>query len=114
MTEIDQPYPAEPSYKVLKTLIDEKDENGQFQTLKLVKLGHTHVARILGKREYVDVDYVAAGAARLTQEDEHGTFFYEESVAIASDEDGTEHHAYLYFGPRALTLEEIMFTIGEM
>jgi hypothetical protein len=115
MTEIDQPYPAEPLYKVVNTLIDDADETGdQFQKLVHVKLARTHVARMIGAQEYVDVDYVLVSSARLRKEDEHGTFYYEESAITASDEDGDEHKAYLYFAPRALSLEECLFALGEI
>lgn len=107
--------PPAPSYKLLKTPIDEARENGDFRKMYHVKLGLSgHIGRKYGTANYVEVDHVIVGVSRLTKSDENGTFVYEETTVLASDPEMTEHKVFLYVGLRALSLEEAMFNIGEV
>lgn len=104
-----------PGFQLLATPVDEKSEDEtQYRRFQHVKLSRTHTARITGKPEYVDVDYVYVGTVALRKEDKDGTFTYEETLITASDEDGEYHEAILYLAPRALSLDEAMFAIGEL
>lgn len=100
-------------YEVLRVL-KETNTDEAVQTLTLVKLARPHVARMVGKAEYVDAEFVTVASAILKKTDVHGDFHYEETTVCVAEEDGTIHEAYLYFTPRALSIEEAMFAIGEV
>lgn len=104
-----------PKYKVLDTV--EADEGARRRSL--VKLGQPHIARLLTpargtKSQFAEVEYVHVTTTRQEQTDKSGTFVYHETAVTASDEDGKEFQAYLYFAHRALEVDEAMFAIGEI
>jgi len=108
----DQPLHA-PSYEILKELVNRVTDTS-IQTLHHVKLSKPHIVRFNGAQDYAEVEYVLVGAARLNKEDALGRFTFEETTVIASDEDAEVHEAFLYYAPRALTVEEALFAIGEV
>jgi len=102
-----------PGWKVLKT---DADAQGT-RTTHHVKLGRTHVARQFAdekgnrvKPTFVEVDYVRVQATRKQVQ---GTW-YQETAVTASDEDGNDYGSYLFFALRALSLDEALFSIGEV
>jgi hypothetical protein len=103
----------EPTYKVLEVLDKHEEEGNKFELLH-VKLSRAHVFRKVGTQKYADTNHVLVGVASLTKTDANGEYHYEETAITASDEDGKSYEGFLYFGPRALTIEEAMFTIGEI
>lgn len=108
--------PPQPTYEIVKVVADLfNEETLDRQKLVHVKLGKTHIARILATTEYVEVDNVLVGMAHLTKTDRQGTFVYEETTVTACDEDGKQpEHIMLYMTTRMLTVEEALFAIGEI
>lgn len=101
------------SFQIIKELARvESDES--VQTLHHVKLSTPHVVRMVDDGDYAEVEYVLVGAAKLKREDVHGFFEYEETAITASDEDATQYKGFLYVAPRAMTIPEAMFAIGEL
>lgn len=104
-----------PKYKVLDTV----EADGGARRRSLVKLGQPHIARLLtpergAKSQFAEVEYVHVTSTRQEQADASGSFVYNETAVTASDEDGKEFQAYLYFAHRALEVDEAMFAIGEI
>lgn len=104
---------VKPTFEIIAELVRNETEAG-IQTLTHVKLSKPHIARLTGKGEYVEVEYVLVGAVVLNKKDAHGEFKYEETAVTASDADATSHEAFLFLAQRALTVEEAMFSIGEV
>lgn len=103
------------SFQILKELARvETDETTQ--TLHHIKLSKPHIVRMVGEEgvDYAEVEYVLVGAARLRKEDTHGVFLYEETTVTASDEEAAQYKGYLYVAPRAMTVTEALFAIGEL
>lgn len=103
------------SFQILKELARVETDTST-QTLHHVKLSVPHIVRMVGEEgtDYAEVEYVLVGASKLRKEDVHGTFEYEETAVTASDEDATTYKGYLYIAPRAMTIPEAMFAIGEL
>lgn len=102
-------------YQFIKLIAEDRAEaEGTFQRVELVKLGATRIARMLGKRQYVDVDYVLVSSSSLIREDKNGLVNYQETAIIGCDPEGKPSEAVLYLAPRALETWEAMFAIGEV
>lgn len=50
----------------------------------------------------------------MDKTDANGLFHYEETIITASDEDAKSVEAILYLSARQLSLEEALFSIGEI
>lgn len=103
------------SFQILKELARVETDDTT-QTLHHVKLSRPHIVRMVSEDgpDYAEVEYVLVGAARLHKEDVHGAFDYEETAVTASDEEATQYKGYLYVAPRAMTIPEALFAIGEL
>lgn len=114
MTEFIPREISAPKYRVL----DKREEDDGTRNVYHVKLGQPHIARMLNAGDaaspFVEVEYVHITAVRKAVQDKEGQFVYNETSVTVSDEDGEAHQAYLFFAHRQLTLEETLFSIGEI
>lgn len=109
-----------PSWTVLDsdTFTDEAGETSFY----FIKLGQKHIARLLpepGSRvdtlgKFVETEYVHVASTHRNFTDKAGSFTYNEAVVTVTDENGKPYEGFLMMAQRHLTLEEIMFSIGEM
>lgn len=109
MTEFTPRELPAPKYRVL----EKREEEDGTRNVYHVKLGQPHIARMLDAG-FVEVEYVHITAVRKAVEDKSGQFVYNETSVTASDEEGAAHQAYLFFAHRQLSLEETLFSIGEV
>jgi hypothetical protein len=104
-----------PRYEVLKeAVLANEPSPGPFQALTHIKTGDKHIVRVTATDTYAEVGYVVVGQSRVTKKDERGTFTYEETTIVASDEVGAMEPALLYIVPRIVPVEHAMFSIGEI
>lgn len=107
--------PKQASYEVVRTITDDKDYEGGFRWLKLVKLSKSYIVRNFDNPNiYAECQYALVGVSNFKKTDDYGTFDIRETVVLASDAEGETHKAYLYYSQAVLTLEEAMFLIGEV
>lgn len=82
-----------------------------------VKLDKSKIARKMttdgARGGYVEVDHVLVGVSDIEKEDSRGKFFYRETVVIGTDEKGESSPIFLYLTQRVLTLDEVLWMIGE-
>jgi len=98
--------------KIVAKLIDTDEAE-----LWHVKLDKPRIARRVaadgGRGSFVEVDHVLVGVSSLTKEDKHGRFHYTETAVVGTDETGKHEPVFVYLTPSALTLEEVLWIIGE-
>lgn len=96
------------SYEVVKTIGVQSTPKTKREAY-LVKTDPV-ICRGRGSFDLYEVDHVIVEAMRIVDDG----VVYEETHVVASDEDGTVHEALLYQASRALTVEEAMFSIGQV
>lgn len=83
-----------------------------------VKLDKPRIARKMsadGSRGgYVQVEYVLIGVSDIEKEDKLGKFSYRETCILGTDETGKSEPIYMYLVQGCLTLDEALWTIGDM
>lgn len=94
-------------------LIDQTETKDGAKKVYHVKLAQPHIARLVTNQKFVEVEYVHVNVTHKDIKDSSGSFVYNESTVTASDEAGALYEGYLYFAHRALSLNEILFAIGE-
>lgn len=103
-----------PKYEIVKVL-EHYEEEGVEQTLTLVKLGNTHVARQVDAAEYFLIEHVAIGQSKITKQFGGTTYHYEETKVMGCNPDGTiDQPVLLYMVTRMVPIEHAMFAIGEV
>lgn len=104
-----------PRYEVLKeAILADEPAPGPYQALTHIKLGKPHIVRLTHTDKYAQVTYVIVGRSRVTKKDERGSFTYEETSVIASDELGAMESALFYIVPRVIPVDHAMFALGEI
>lgn len=82
-----------------------------------VKLSKPVVVRLLtgprfGDPEFAEAEYVNITTSTWQGEDDKGTFYYNETTVVASNPEGTDEDARLYFVNSRLELWQILFNLG--
>lgn len=95
-------------------LLDRSETKDGAKQVYHVKLAQPHIARLLANQKFVEVEYVHVNVTHKNITDANGSFVYNESTVTASDETGALYDSYMYFAHRALSLDEILFAIGEV
>jgi hypothetical protein len=92
------------------------------KSLVHVKLSSPISARIDGKHDFTDIEYVLVGTTRIDRPEEgpdgvERNFHYEETVVLGTDATGEldkDETVTLYKALRVLTLNESMFALGQL
>jgi hypothetical protein len=95
-------------------LLDRSETKDGAKQVYHVKLAQPHIARLLANQKFVEVEYVHVNVTHKNITDASGSFIFNETAITASDEAGALFESYLFYAHRALTLEESLFSIGEV
>lgn len=114
-----EPNPAlrQPSFEVVRVLHnDTDDEDGLFRHVKIVKTRDPHSVQVGSKDNWLESDYFLYVTYRIKRENHLKEMVTVTNTTLtACHEDGRPvPEAVLYRTPANLSVEEIMFLIGEI